>query len=1410
MKKMLAMLLAASMLVTSIPSNVFAATADDTSVVQVSSDEETQTGEKETVEEPTDTVSTSGDVASNETNTDDANADGTNTDEIPSDVVQGDENASEQDALVGTETEEVAETEEDAETEDDTTTSLINYALVMEPSINKGETESILVGIGEDGTRISSATITVLNKSTGLEIEVSATQFYDALVKFDMTLNDAGEYIATKLVYEVDETESGVDLIKAGIEASFGVGEEIESNPDYYIMPEEEVSAEDMMEVVQLDENGNYVDTTIEEALATSEISVNGGVANSSANQESIDSALIICLDPGHGGSDGGAVSVAGTTERDLVLKIATYCKKELEQYRGVKVIMTRTDNTSACMDRESRCLYAKNNGASVIISFHLNSSTSSSAKGVEIYYPNANYRSDLSNKGKALAQSILNKLVALGLYNRGVVTRNSSDSKYPDGSTADYLGINYWSKLYGIPGILIEHAFLNNASEYNTYLSTDAKLKALGVADATGIAQYYNLSKGGIKIDSAASTTGNSVDIKWTSNSRYGAYNVYRQIDGVDSDFVKIGTAWGTEKESYTDTNVSPGQKIYYKLSTTTNSVESSLSESVTVCIPQTTTILSVTPKQEKKVSLKWSKTGYTTGYEIFRSDAVDGEYTKVATITSSDTVSFDVTVPENSVEYYFKIRAYRTAGGVKSYGNYSGTVSGMSLQTPGFTELYSVEGSKVMLKWDSVVGATGYYIYKSLYSDKKFEKLETIVGGDINTYIDSEVVAGKKYYYKVRAYFTVDETTGFGAASSATGVYVVKKTAITSVSATGSESIKVSWSKAASANGYRIYRSTDESGEYELINSVTGASTVTYTDATVSCGVRYYYKVVAINSNRLGCGVAEESDVRSCKTLPAPVAGEVSSYSRTGLKVTWNAVEGATKYRVYRSEKSTSGYKLVKTTDSETLYVNDSSRTVDKMYYYKIRAYDAEGYSSCSEVISGKSIDVVKITKVSSANGTDVTITWSKVSYKNVYQIFRYNAQTDDYDLIAEVDGSVNSYVDAGLSPSFTYKYKIRVGRLVNEEMKYGRFSAVGQVSALDAPVIVSASSSNSSTVVVKWNQVEGATSYRVYRRESSEIKNTLVAKITKGTTVSFTDKNVSTNKIYYYTVYAYASNSKSEPSAICDAVVLAKSSITSVVTDDTSADITWKAVNDASGYEVWRMGSNESSYVCIKRTNASVTEYTDTTRSSGISYSYKVRAYATVSTGECYSAMSKEYSSGYAIMGTNLLTKTQMVAFYRASGATYNSGFYSKKGAATIGEFVDIVIAESAKEGVRAEVVWAQIILETGYLQFKNCQVSYTQCNFSGLGATDDGAAGATFKDIATGVRAQVQHLKGYASKQPLNTAVVDPRWALAFGANGNGARRGVAPVVEKLGNGNWATDPLYASKLLNILKRIKASA
>jgi N-acetylmuramoyl-L-alanine amidase len=318
------------------------------------------------------------------------------------------------------------------------------------------------------------------------------------------------------------ETELGTGQIflsaEAGITAIYGVNKEVESEPDYYLEKSgtSEEETELVADLVTFDENGKQTSkTSIATAIANTPESSEKVEAETTSNLYSAIarvglplSQLAIVLDPGHDDSHAGASATFNGIkyrEEERVLKIAQYCKQELEKYQGIVVYMTRT--TGACpfggksvtsgTCNTQRVNYAKSVGANVYVSFHLNaSSTTSTVSGAGVYVPNNNYRKDIAAEGKVLGTEIFKKLQELGLksWGGGVITKNADSTTYPDKSKADYLAVIRQSKEKGITAVLIEHAFISTPGDILVYLGTEDSLQRLGVADAQGIANAYGL----------------------------------------------------------------------------------------------------------------------------------------------------------------------------------------------------------------------------------------------------------------------------------------------------------------------------------------------------------------------------------------------------------------------------------------------------------------------------------------------------------------------------------------------------------------------------------------------------------------------------------------------------------------------------------------------------------------------------------------------------------------------------------------------------------------------------------------------------------------------------------------------------------------------------------------------------
>lgn len=224
-------------------------------------------------------------------------------------------------------------------------------------------------------------------------------------------------------------------------------------------------------------------------------------VETESEEETEEDDPVIIVLDPGHDSEfcrrDQPQL---GLNEQDLNLKIGLACRDRLKKYKGVKVYMTREDGS--CPDAEDKgelCIEKRTGiatelGADLFVSLHNNATTGklgASSDGTQVYISNYSKYTEESRK---LGEIILEKLSELDLRPDGVKIRTKEEKgHYDDGSVQDWYYLISYSVEGGHPGIIIEHAFMDNVHD-NEMLKDDENLKKMGIADADAIAEYYGL----------------------------------------------------------------------------------------------------------------------------------------------------------------------------------------------------------------------------------------------------------------------------------------------------------------------------------------------------------------------------------------------------------------------------------------------------------------------------------------------------------------------------------------------------------------------------------------------------------------------------------------------------------------------------------------------------------------------------------------------------------------------------------------------------------------------------------------------------------------------------------------------------------------------------------------------------
>lgn len=1192
--------------------------------------------------------------------------------------------------------------------------SMMEYFLVDSPVVSSQETENFVLSLNNT-EGYSNFKITI-QKEDGTTLDLESSEQIGNLVKFSNVFSNKGEYQVTSLHYVYNGQTYYLNFSDLEMDVKFGVDQEYvgydETLPD---LTEDTMSSEGVIQVTDV----NKAEEEIANGMASE-----ASIMSMDEFSRAATGGMTICLDPGHGGSDSGA-NAFGQKESALTLKIANYCKEELEKY-DVNVVMTRTTDTrpseNTAQDLIDRVMTAKKAGASYIISIHLNSAASTSAHGAEVYFPNTSGNASLSSNGQAMAKAIQSQLVALGLYDRGIKIRNYMDgstSSNPNSSDRDYYGIIRYAKEQNISGLIIEHCFLNNPDEYNKYLSSDAKLQQLGVADAKGIVSALGLSLKNAYLDQIASENKNLIpdgkyvissmlnssyvlDVKNASKSNLANIQLYRQNE--------------TDAQAFKVTHDAQG----YVTFTNVNSNK----------------VLDV-------------------------SDGKASNGKNVQQYVSNGTRAQKWVVKKSN-------KGYMIISALDS--NYVLDVSGGKASNGANVQLYIGNGSD----------AQNWNIEKFV---SKYEKLDALANSNKNTIADGKYVirtamnssfgldvkdASKSNLANIQLYRQNEtDAQAFKVTHDAQGY-------VTLINVNSGKALDVSDGKAVNGKNVQQYTSNGTRAQKWIIKKSGNG----------------YIIVSALDSNFV-------LDLSSGKVNNGQNIQIYSSNDSNAQK--WNFTKYMTKQekldQLATENKNTltdGVYKIGNAQNSN--YVLDIA-SGSKNNGANVQLYLSNGTTAQSFTVSHDAQGYVTFTNVNSGKALDVS--GGKVAnYSNIQQ---YNSNgTKSQKWIVQKSGSGYTIISA-MDPN--YVLDLSGGRIENNrniQLYQSNGSTAQQWTfeknmtereCLDEMATQNKSMMDDGVYYIKNRDVKfaldvaSASSYsganvQLYSLNKTDAQKWLVSHDSKGY-VSF--KNV--NSGMYLTATGSSNganvNQQSPSNGYNQKWIIAFDSSQNI---KLVSGLNSKLVIDVSGGKI-QNGSNIQLYISNNSTAQKwVFEY--------ISKDVQV-------------SLTK-------IMGTSQTSVAQMVRYYKANASGYDTfkakyegkydGSLAKGGARTIEQFAQIFYEEANAEGVKAEIAFTQCMKETGFLKYGG-DVLPNQYNFAGIGATG-GVHGAKFKNVRTGIRAQVQHLKAYASTSPLKNACVDPRF--------NYVTRNTAPYVEWLGikenpNGHgWASAKNYGYDIVGMVK------
>ncbi|MBR2137904.1 MAG: hypothetical protein IJ966_01190, partial [Bacilli bacterium] len=592
-------------------------------------------------------------------------------------------------------------------------------------------------------------------------------------------------------------------------------------------------------------------------------------------------------------------------------------------------------------------------------------------------------------------------------------------------------------------------------------------------------------------------------------------------------------------------------------------------------------------------KIRLIYNEIKGATKYVVYRCDSDGSDCVKLATTTST---TYNHSSLGLGKTYYYKVVAYDGSTKLMTSSLVKGKTA---LSRPVITSVSNNRYQNTIIKWNAVSGATKYYLYRcdSDGSDCKF--VDDTTSTSYTTTGGSE---GVTYMYKVKAY-----RSGIYSSTS-TGVTGMKLKDSISFSLTkpSYRKINISISHLSTATKYYIYRATSKSGSYSLIATIDATGeTLNYLD-TVSFNKTYYYKVKA--SNGVNTTATTSYKYITSNTMDKPVITSVSNNRYQNTIISWNKVNGATSYNVYRCSSTGSDCEKIANTKSTSYTTTGGSEGVT--YMYKVKPYVGSTAGITSTGVTGMKLKDSISFSVTKPSYRKINISISHLSTAKKYYIYRATSNSGSYSLIAtlEATGETLNYLDT-VSFNKTYYYKIKANNGVNSTAATGYKYITSNT--MDKPVITSVSNNRYQNTIIKWNKVNGATSYNVYRCSDT---GSNCEKITNTKSTSYTTTGGSEGVTYMYKVRPYVGSTAGITSNGVTGMKLKDGISFSVKSNSYRAiDITISHLSTAKKYYIYRATSKSGSYSLIATVAATGENivYTDKSLSFNKTYYYKVKA-------------------------------------------------------------------------------------------------------------------------------------------------------------------------------------------------------
>ncbi len=653
----------------------------------------------------------------------------------------------------------------------------------------------------------------------------------------------------------------------------------------------------------------------------------------------------------------------------------------------------------------------------------------------------------------------------------------------------------------------------------------------------------------------------------------------------------------------------------------------------------PVAPTALLVVSATNNSIAVSWTDNSINeTGFEVERSLTSGSGFALIATV-GVNVVSYSNTGLPEGTKYYYRVRAIST--GIPSSG-YTNEVNSTTLLNPplSFTAT-AVSTTAINLAWiDNSASETGYQIESSLTSGSGFSTITT-TAANATSYSVAGLASGTTYYFRVKS-INATVSSIYSSEGSAT-TPLTAPTALSVITTTNS-SIAVSWTdNSTNETGFEVERSLTSGSGFALIATL-GVNNVSYSDAGLPEGSKYYYRVRAIAAGIPSSGYSNEAN--STTLLNPPSSFTATAGSTTVINLVWiDNSASETGYQVESSITSGSGFSVITTTAANASSYAVTGLTAGTTYYFRIKAVNStlsSNYSAEANATTLVPLAVPTSVVATAVSTTGINLTWNdNTSDETGFQIEQSLTSGSGFSIINTTAANSISYSVTSLSANTKYYFRIKAINANNSSPYSAEVNAT--TGLLTAPSALTATAVSTTSISLTWT--DNSTNETGFTIERSLTSGTGFAVVvtTAANVVSYSNTGLTAGTKYYYRIKAVNGSGTSvyTTEATATAMLSTPTSLVASSASTTGINLTWldNSANE-TGYQIEQSLTTATGFSVINTTTANAASYSVTGLTPGTKYFFRIKAVNATGT----SAYSAEANAVAQLMApTNLIATT-----------------------------------------------------------------------------------------------------------------------------------------------------------------------